>query len=266
MRDDAGFAVRVHSGAVFPQTVRATAAGRHVHPMQIRCPHCQCTATLPDDSPRDAEGGVACPACGQGIVAPVDRVAAMEAAASRAQGDLFATRARPSVPGAVPRFARERVRKALPGQGRWWLASAGLALSLLLIAPIADRNELAADANWRPTMQSLCRLIGCTLPPWRESGAFQVTAREFNPHPSVKGAVLVTASFRNGAVFAQAWPLLEVTAQDVNGRVIGKRRFQPSQYLGGAPAAPELQSGQSANATLEIVADPAAVTWGIDFR
>ncbi|MBS0458000.1 MAG: DUF3426 domain-containing protein [Proteobacteria bacterium] len=242
--------------------------------MQIHCPRCHCAATLADDHPSIAEGFVACPACGERIdlLAPagepmaVDRGAAQTAPGDRAQGDLFATRARPSVPIAVPRFARERVRQVLPGQGRWWLASAALTLSLLLVVPVADRNALAADANWRPTMQSLCGMIGCTLPPWREPGAFQITAREFNRHPSVKGALLVTASFRNGAAFAQAWPLLEVTAQDVNGRVIGKRRFQPSQYLGGAPDAHELQPGQAANATLEIVADPAAVTWGIDFR
>jgi len=131
--------------------------------------------------------------------------------------------------------------------------------------PIADRDELARDPDWRPHVQDLCRLAGCSLPPWSAPKDFEITAREFNPHPSVKGARLVTVSFRNNARFAQAWPLLELTASDLNGRVVGLRRFRAQEYLGGAPEAPLLEPGQSASATLEVV-DPDAVSWDIEFR
>ena len=140
-----------------------------------------------------------------------------------------------------------------------------LLAALLAILPIADRDALAGDPTWRPRVETICGIVGCTLPPWHDPTAFKTTASEFNPHPSVKGARLITVSFRNTADFAQAWPLLELTASDINGRIVGKRRFRPQEYLGNAPDAPLLQPGQSASATLEVI-DPDAVTWVIEFR
>jgi len=238
--------------------------------MQTRCPQCRTVSALEADRPKDAGGLFVCPSCGTPFDAyahitdaPPDDAAAQ--AANRDQGDLFATRARPVVPSSVPRFARERVRISKPAQWRWWLASFFLLALLLAIVPIADRDELARDPDWRPRVQALCDAVGCRLAPWSEPTAFEVVAREFNPHPSVKGARLITVSFRNNARFAQAWPLLELTASDLNGRVVGLRRFRAQEYLGGAPQAALLQPGQSASATLEVI-DPDAVSWDIEFR
>ncbi|MBS0194071.1 MAG: zinc-ribbon and DUF3426 domain-containing protein [Proteobacteria bacterium] len=252
--------------------------------MQTCCPQCQTIIPLSTDHPAASGGAFACPSCGNPFDASAHLVRGQSAAtgttqtaaavtdpntpaapADDRQTDLFATRQRPVVPASVPRFARERVRAQAPGQGRWWLASVALLASLLAIIPIADRNELARDPDWRPRVDTICHLVGCTLPPWREPTAFEITAREFNPHPSVKGARMVTLSFRNNAAFAQAWPMLELTASDINGRVIGQRRFRSSEYLGSAPSTPLIQPGQSASATLEIV-DPGALSWDIQFR
>ncbi len=183
------------------------------------------------------------------------------------QGDLFGSAAKP--PGkrtASPSFAT--ATPAPPRrQGRLWLLVAALAVALPAQSILAERDRLAADARWRPWLLETCDLLGCTLPPWREPSAFRVTAREVRPHPSVPGALLITATFRNDAIYAQPWPWLELRLQDLDGRDVAMRRFAPTEYLGAAPASPLIAPDQSANLTLEVL-DPgrAAIAFAFDFR
>jgi len=243
--------------------------------MQTRCPQCQTIAPLEADRPGGDAGKFTCAACGASFDAyahltdasPGDsrKTATMSAQPPDDQGELF-KRARPAaVP--TPRFARSRQRIARPLQWRWWLASVVLLALLVAIYPIADRVELARDANWRPTVERICGVVGCLLPPWSEPNKFEVTARDVRPHPSAKGALLITVSFRNTAQFAQEWPLLELTTSDLNGREVGLRRFRAHEYLGGPPESTLIAPGQSANATLEVV-DPGhdVVSWNFEFR
>ena len=244
--------------------------------MQTRCPQCQTIAPLEADRPGGDAGAFACASCGATFDAyahltdalPATAAAAIETSAAKPpedQGELF-KRLRP-VAAHAPRFARERMRIARPPQWRWWLASFVLLVLLLAIYPIADREELARNAEWRPTLQTVCNTLGCTLPPWNDATAFEVTAREVGPHPSAKGALLIPFPFHNKAAFAQAWPLLELTFSDVNGRQLGLRRFKPQEYLGGAPKSPLIAADQSVSATLEIV-NPGreAVAYNFEFR
>nr|WP_246505703.1 DUF3426 domain-containing protein [Coralloluteibacterium stylophorae] len=132
---------------------------------------------------------------------------------------------------------------------------------------LADRARLATDAAWRPALERLCGVLGCTLPPWHAPQAFVMSARDIRPHPSVPDALLITASFRNGARFAQPWPEVELAMSDLDGQPIAQRRFMPREYLGGAPAQALLAPGQSASVTLEVV-DPGrrAVAFEFEFH
>jgi hypothetical protein len=151
------------------------------------------------------------------------------------------------------------------------LAGWGIALLLMLALCVqilvADRDRLAADPEWRPRLEILCASLRCRLPAWHEPGAFRITSREVRPHPSVPGVLMVSASFRNDAAFAQAWPQLELTLTDIDGQSLGLRRFAPTEYLGSAPATQRIAPGQSANITLEIL-DPGkrALAFGIEFH
>jgi hypothetical protein len=113
----------------------------------------------------------------------------------------------------------------------------------------------------------VCAVLGCDLPAWREPGTLRVTARDVRPHPSVPGALLITASFSNEARFAQAWPQLELTLTDLDGQSLGLRRFTPAEYLGSEPRSERIEPGQSAIVSLEI-ADPGmrALAFGIEFH
>lgn len=173
------------------------------------------------------------------------------------------------MPPKTPRFA---VTAATPAPRRdvpWgWLAAAVvLTVALLLQLMLADRARLAGDAAWRPRLESLCGVLGCSLPAWHEPDALRVTSREVRPHPKVPGVLLVTLSFRNDARWAQPWPVMEIALHDLDGQALGLRRFTPTEYLGSPPAQPLIAPTQSASATLEIL-DPGkrAVAFTFDFH
>lgn len=168
-----------------------------------------------------------------------------------------------------PRFSRNESNRLVEfahGLIGWGIAAL-LVLLLCLQIMLADRAGLAADPDWRPRVETLCAVLRCHLPPWHEPHAFRVTSREVRPHPSVPGVLIVSASFRNDAAFAQAWPQLELSLTDIDGQSLGLRRFAPSEYLGSAPTTERIAPGQSANITLEIL-DPGkrALAFGIEFN
>ena len=168
-----------------------------------------------------------------------------------------------------PDFAQAAPASPRPRFADWWpwLAVPLLLLALILQIVVADRARLAADPSWRPRVAALCAWLRCSLPAWHEPAAFHITSREVRPHPSAPGVLLVTATFRNDAAFAQAWPQLQLSLANMEGDSLGLRRFTPREYLGSAPSRPQLGPGQSATLTLEVV-DPGkrAVEFDFEFR
>ena len=79
--------------------------------------------------------------------------------------------------------------------------------------------------------------------------------------------LVVSASFRNDAPFAQPWPQLQLSLQNLDGESLGLRRFAPREYLGSTPATPMIGAGQSASIRVEIL-DPGrrAVAFGFEFH
>lgn len=167
-----------------------------------------------------------------------------------------------------PEFVRP-VERVSHSRAHWWLWATVpvLTVALLLQIAVADRARLATDPIWRPRIVILCEWLRCSVPDWQEPSAFHITSREVRPHPSAPGVLLVTATFRNDAAFAQAWPRLQLSLANLDGDSLGLRRFTAREYLGSEPATTQIGPGQSATVTLEIV-DPGkrAVTFGFDFR
>jgi hypothetical protein len=167
-----------------------------------------------------------------------------------------------------PDFVQPNKRPPSWRGNRWlWLAAFALTISLFLQIALADRAQLAADPVWRPRIIALCDLLRCKVPTWHEPGALHIISREIRRHPSAPGVLLVTATFRNDAAFAQAWPQLQLSLTNLDGDSFGLRRFSPREYLGNDPATPLIGVGQSATITLEVI-DPGqrAVAFGFDFR
>ncbi len=176
----------------------------------------------------------------------------------------------PPAPGkrgsrAMPSFARV-ASAANKGPRERWIVAVVVALAVLLILQLllADRARLSADARWRPTLHALCAALFCELPPWREPAAFTLLQRDVRQHPSIPGALRVSATFRNDARWSQPWPRLRLTLSDANGRPAGERDFRAEDYLGGPASQPELASGESATVAMDIL-EPAAQIVGYDF-
>ncbi len=138
-----------------------------------------------------------------------------------------------------------------------WAALVVLTLALLLQVVLADRERLAADAQWRPLLTSLCSAFGCTLPAWHEPDAFTMLSRDVRPAPDTEGALLVQATFRNDARWSQQWPVMRLALSDADGRVVGARAFVASEYRGPTVAQDMLAPRQSAQVMLQV-REPAA--------
>ena len=172
--------------------------------------------------------------------------------------------------GSAPSFARAGPPAPVPDRRRRWLrigAIAALSLLLGLQLLLADRARLAADARWRPLLAVVCAVLQCTLPPWREPSAFTLLDRDVRAHPTVPGALRVTATFRNDARWPQPWPSLLLTLSDLDGRPAGARVFAAREYLGAPPTRSGVASGQSATIAMDVVEPgPRIVAFTFDFR
>ena len=146
-----------------------------------------------------------------------------------------------------------------------WIALCVLALVLLAQLFFGERDRLAANAQWRPVVSAVCGVTGCTVPAWHEPGAYAMLSRDVIAVPGRPGVLRVQASIRNDARWAQPWPVLALSLSDANGRLLGRRRFAPSDYLGRAPDTALLQAGQAAQLAFDIV-EPAPGVVAFDFR
>ncbi len=189
------------------------------------------------------------------------------AASSLAPANARAATPRRPHARATPSFAR--ARQAAPARPHNWRGPVAIAALLLVLALqllLAQRAELAMQANWRPVVAAVCSVLRCELPPWHEPAAFTMLDRNVQPKPGMAGVLAVSASFRNDARWPQPWPTLVLSLSDVDGRQVGQRAFAPAEYRGHATA-DLLAPGQSATVQLDVIEPaPRIVAFTFDFR
>lgn len=121
----------------------------------------------------------------------------------------------------------------------------GAALVLLVAALGAQvlfeyRDALAAHVPFtRPVLQAACGIAGCAVGPLRDAAALSIDASDLQADPAHRGLLKLTATIRNRASYAIAWPYLELTLTDASDRVVARRAFAPDQYAGSI-ARPEV--------------------------
>ncbi len=159
----------------------------------------------------------------------------------------------PEEPGgtaAPPAFVRPR--KPLK-RTRWIAGSALLALVLAAQLGWAERDALVVDDATRPWLAAICRGLHCRLPLVQDLAALKLTSRDIRPHPSVAGALIISATLRNDAPFTQPFPVVDVSLSDLDENRVAMRRFRPSEYIRDAAVrARGLAPGASAALVFEV--------------
>src|SRR5262249_7898120 len=156
----------------------------------------------------------------------------------------------------TPAFARIGRRGPRARNWPWALGACVLALSLLAELGYAERAQLLDDALARPWLDRACGGLGCRLPLRHGTARVELLARAIRPHPSVKNALIISATLRNNADFAQAFPMVEITLSDLDENRIAMRRFQPQEYLSDSRGlAAGMPPGQPMALVFEV-ADP----------
>ncbi len=159
------------------------------------------------------------------------------------------------------RFAWDRPRPRSPALR--WIYAAGI--PVLLIALVGQalfhfRDALAA--HWpqtRPALTQLCAMAGCAVRPLRDVGALSIDASDLQADPAHRGLLILSATLRNRAGYALAYPHLELTLTDSNDQVVVRRALPPADYASGTV---DLAAGIQANgeAIVRLFIDASATT------
>ena len=165
-----------------------------------------------------------------------------------------------------PTFARRRGARRSRNNGFWIAACAVLMLTLGAQVAWSERAEWIDDARVRGVLDPLCTRLHCHLPLRRDSATLELLSRDIQPHPSVPGALIISATLRNDAAFAQAYPTVEVALSDLDDKRVAMRRFQPRDYLADARAIHQgIAAGASASLVFEV-ADPGKNAVAFEFK
>lgn len=143
--------------------------------------------------------------------------------------------------------AKQRIR--LPG---WAYGLLIPALVILLGAQALFHFRDAIAAHWpqtKPALIRLCALADCQLKPLQDVSGLSIEASDLQADPAHKGLLILSATIRNRATHALAYPYLELTLSNAQDQIVVRRAFAPGEYLSGAA---DLDSGIAGNAELAV--------------
>lgn len=183
-----------------------------------------------------------------------------EAGAAALRGVSGASSAPAAASGSLPRTVPSSVEEEPPltpataHLGNWLATTAVIVLLAMALvqATYFLRAELAARVPvLRPWLEQACAPLGCTVPLPHSTDQLSIEGSDLQAlDPARPGRVLLTATIRNRAPFAQAWPMLELTLTNARDQVSIRRVFSAAEYL--APVAPGKGIGPGAEATVRL--------------
>lgn len=132
-----------------------------------------------------------------------------------------------------------------------WIAGS-LVLLLLLAAQglFHFRSDIALLApESKPLLEDACAMLGCTISLPQRSALMSIEASDLQADGTNPNVVILTATLRNRAAFAQVYPALELTLTDSQDLPLVRRVLQASDYL---DTAPDRENGFAAGAERAI--------------
>jgi hypothetical protein len=129
----------------------------------------------------------------------------------------------------------EAAATASQGGMPWSGIAASVALLVLFAAQYIafNFNELARNTSARPTLEAICGVAGCTVPPYSDIGKIMSEQLTVRTHPERDGALVVDVIVTNSADLPQPFPALQLTFFDIRSEPVATRKFYPGEYLHG---------------------------------
>ncbi|HZW25856.1 MAG TPA: DUF3426 domain-containing protein [Gallionella sp.] len=176
------------------------------------------------------------------------------AANDDAQSDEAQAESRLIQPVPLAGIVVDEEEEALPAprKRRWpWIAASSLlALMLLLQAMYFFRVELAARLpGLKPMLVGYCKALDCTVPLPRNPDLMSIESSGLEADPEHENQITLVALLRNRAAHVQAFPVLELSLNDTEDKVLARRLFKPADYL---PATENEAVGLRPNRELNI--------------
>lgn len=141
---------------------------------------------------------------------------------------------------------------ALPAETptRWPFVLVALLLMLVLAGQVLFRyrSELAtAVPSLRPLLASASQALGSDIPLPRHVELISIEVSDLQNDPAHGNLLVLNATLRNRAPYAQAYPSLELSLTDTQDTAVARRVFAPAEYL-----SPKTPAGQSFAANSDL--------------
>ncbi|OHX13947.1 hypothetical protein BI347_10830 [Chromobacterium sphagni] len=95
-----------------------------------------------------------------------------------------------------------------------------------------NRTRIAAEVpEMRPALENMCRALDCQVPWPTDIGLIRTEWSELAFVPDYPNLIQLSATLKNHAQYAQAFPMLEVTLKDSDDQVLIRKVFAPKEYL-----------------------------------
>lgn len=220
---------------------------------KVRCGHCRAVfnalESLEETIPPTAEELAAPPSPPPGAPPQLPATESGDPSVVSAPETIFAA---PELPPQAPIPAgSDGAPRGHRLKGLLW-ATALLVLTLLTsvhAAYVYRTDLLASEPALRPWLATLCEMLDCDLPLPRQANRLSIEASDLHPDAKQGKLFVLTATLKNRAPFAQAYPMLELTLTDTRDQPLARKVLGPADYL--APEH-EVNAGFAANADLAI--------------
>lgn len=197
-----------------------------------------------DSAPQGAKFGVA------NRIGDMREIIAAPSGAELSQPELVAAHVA-SGTGAFDFGPVASARSATPLR-RWPWVLGALLLLLALLAQMAYHYRgtlVLLFPEVKPYAEAWCARQGCELPLPRRIELIGIDASDLQADTNNPDVMVLSATIKNRAIFAQQYPLLELTLTDVQDQPVMRRVLGPQDYLGKAANA---QAGLGAGTELAI--------------
>jgi predicted Zn finger-like uncharacterized protein len=135
---------------------------------------------------------------------------------------------------------------------RWpWVIGSLVALAAIVLqALLAFRVELVVLwPEGKPALAALCEIADCEVGLPAKVGLVGIEASDLHPDSEHKGRLMLAATLKNRAPFAQQFPHLELTLTDTADQAIARKVLAPADYL---PSATPVANGMKSNADILV--------------